>query len=56
MPDLESMPDKLAPWITINYVNLFTLSGGIYDGQGQQAWALNDCHLNKDCVDLPIVC
>ncbi|KAH6835185.1 hypothetical protein C2S53_004985 [Perilla frutescens var. hirtella] len=54
-PDPKTIPNKQAQWITINYVDFFTLSGGVFDGRGgQQAWALNDCHVNKNCPKLPI--
>ncbi|KAH6828726.1 hypothetical protein C2S53_018075 [Perilla frutescens var. hirtella] len=55
-PDPNIIPNKQAQWITINYVDFFTLSGGgVFDGQGgQQAWALNDCNVNKNCPKLPI--
>lgn len=55
-PDPSKMPNKQGEWITINYVDGFTLSGGgVFDGQGQQAWTMNDCHKNQNCVKLPIV-
>ncbi|KAL0449795.1 UNVERIFIED_CONTAM: Polygalacturonase [Sesamum latifolium] len=53
-PDPNQLPDKKAEWITVNYVNYFTLSGGgVFDGQGQVAWKMNDCHKNKKCPKLP---
>lgn len=54
-PDPLKMPNKQGEWITVNYVDHFTLSGGgVFDGQGQQAWKMNDCHKNKNCIKLPI--
>ncbi|KAL7086431.1 hypothetical protein ACP275_13G002200 [Erythranthe tilingii] len=54
-PDINKLPNKNWEWITINYVNFFTLSGGgVFDGKGHDAWKRNDCHKNKNCVKLPI--
>lgn len=54
-PDPNKLPNKQGEWITINYIENFTISGGgVFDGQGQQAWKLNDCHKNRNCVKLPI--
>ncbi|KAK4437507.1 Polygalacturonase [Sesamum alatum] len=54
-PDPSKLPNKEGEWITINYVNFLTISGGgVLDGQGQEAWKLNDCHKNKNCAKLPI--
>lgn len=56
LEDPAQLPNKEFEWITINYVNLFTLSGGgIFDGMGKKAWTINDCHVNKNCQKLPIV-
>ncbi|KAL2454564.1 Pectin lyase-like superfamily protein [Abeliophyllum distichum] len=53
--DYTQLPDKNAEWITINYVDHLTISGGgIFDGQGKEAWAKNDCGKNPKCVKLPI--
>ncbi|KAH6833143.1 hypothetical protein C2S53_003007 [Perilla frutescens var. hirtella] len=52
--NLNSMADNQGQWITIDYVNYFTLSGGVFDGQGQQAWKMNDCNTNKNCPKLPL--
>ncbi|KAI3457748.1 hypothetical protein Pfo_014411 [Paulownia fortunei] len=53
--DINKLPNKKWEWVTINYVNYFTLSGGgVFDGQGQEAWKRNDCHVNQNCVKLPI--
>ncbi|KAH6822953.1 hypothetical protein C2S53_020232 [Perilla frutescens var. hirtella] len=56
LPDVNQLPNKEFEWVTINYVNFFTLSGvgGVFDGNGQQAWAANDCNTNKNCAKLPI--
>ncbi|KAK6155297.1 hypothetical protein DH2020_009545 [Rehmannia glutinosa] len=49
------MPNPDGQWITINYVNYFTLyGGGVLDGKGQDAWKANDCNTNKNCAKLPI--
>ncbi|GER34776.1 pectin lyase-like superfamily protein [Striga asiatica] len=54
--DPQKLPNKQGEWITINYVNYFTLSGGgVLDGQGHEAWKQNDCNKNKNCVKLPII-
>lgn len=54
--DPNQLPNKEWEWITINYVNFFTISGGgVFDGQGQQAWTQNDCNKNEECAKLPIV-
>lgn len=44
-------------WITVGYVDHFTLSGsGTLDGQGgASAWKKNDCLTNKNCPRLPYV-
>ncbi|XP_027356430.1 polygalacturonase-like [Abrus precatorius] len=37
-------------WIKFGYIDSFTLSGsGVFNGQGEAAWKLNDCSTNKDC-------
>ncbi|KAH6781028.1 hypothetical protein C2S52_012265 [Perilla frutescens var. hirtella] len=54
-PDPAKLPVKTYEWVTINYVNFLTISGGgVFDGQGKQAWAANDCNKNKNCAKLPI--
>ncbi|KAL8473932.1 hypothetical protein ACS0TY_030692 [Phlomoides rotata] len=54
-PDPLKMPNRQNEWITIIYVDHFTLSGGgVFDGQGAQAWKMNDCHKNQNCMKLPI--
>ncbi|KAK4384539.1 Polygalacturonase [Sesamum angolense] len=54
-PNPSQLPNKEGEWITINYVNYFTLSGGgVFDGQGQEAWKQNDCHKNRNCAKLPM--
>ncbi|XP_057792961.1 polygalacturonase-like [Salvia miltiorrhiza] len=53
--DPYQLPDKQKEWITINYLNYFTLfGGGVFDGQGKIAWTKNDCHKNKNCMKLPM--
>ncbi|PIM98368.1 Polygalacturonase [Handroanthus impetiginosus] len=54
-PDLNKLPNKDGQWITINYVDYFTLSGGgVFDGQGLKAWKQNDCGTNPNCAKTPI--
>ncbi|KAL1539959.1 galacturonan 1,4-alpha-galacturonidase [Salvia divinorum] len=54
-PDPAELPVKSQEWVTINYVNFLTISGGgVLDGQGHEAWKLNDCNKNKNCMKLPI--
>lgn len=37
-------------WITFQYLDQFTISGGgVFDGQGKTAWSQNDCNTNKNC-------
>jgi len=50
-----SLPNKDNDWITITNLNNFEISGGgIFDGQGQQAWKTNDCAKNTQCQALPV--
>lgn len=43
-------------WIAFQNINGFTLSGsGTFDGQGESAWDINNCHKTQHCVKLPIV-
>lgn len=54
--DPTQMPNTQGEWVTINYLDHFTLSGGgVFDGRGHEAWKRNDCHKNKNCVKLPLV-
>lgn len=42
-------------WITINYINSLTMTGGgVFDGQGAEAWKSNNCGKNIHCSTLPI--
>ncbi|XP_042016938.1 polygalacturonase-like [Salvia splendens] len=53
--EVEKLPVKTQEWVTFNYVNFLTISGGgVLDGQGQEAWLLNDCYKNTSCPKLPI--
>ncbi|XP_027338620.1 polygalacturonase-like [Abrus precatorius] len=37
-------------WVKFGYIDSLTLSGsGVFDGQGEAAWKLNDCSTNKKC-------
>ncbi|KAL2506022.1 Pectin lyase-like superfamily protein [Abeliophyllum distichum] len=54
--DYTQLPDKNGNWITINYVDHLTIfGGGVFDGQGKEAWTKNDCGKNPKCVKLPLV-
>lgn len=56
-PNVNNLPDKKREWITVNYVTNFTISGGgVFDGQGTEAWKSNDCHKKQNCAKLPYVC
>lgn len=47
---------KTEEWIHFRYVDNLTVSGGgTLDGQGQVAWAFNDCSKNSKCQALPAV-
>lgn len=46
-------------WITFQYIDRFTLSGGgsgTFDGQGAKAWSMSKCASQSNCTPLPIVC
>ncbi|XP_031398767.1 exopolygalacturonase-like [Punica granatum] len=46
----ESAQFKEESWVTFQYLDHLTLSGGgVFDGQGKIAWSQNDCHKNKNC-------
>ncbi|KAL3520669.1 hypothetical protein ACH5RR_018818 [Cinchona calisaya] len=45
---------KVGEWVTILYLDHFTLSGGgTFDGQGAIAWTQNDCSKTSECNKLP---
>ncbi|XP_009601010.1 polygalacturonase-like [Nicotiana tomentosiformis] len=53
-PPNPSQLKKDMEWLTINHIDHFTLSGGgIFDGQGEQGWAQNDCKNSESCGKLP---
>ncbi|CAA3020911.1 exopolygalacturonase-like [Olea europaea var. sylvestris] len=53
--DYTNLPDKGAEWITVNYVDHLTIrGGGVFDGNGKNAWTKNDCGKNPKCAKLPI--
>ncbi|CAI9760508.1 unnamed protein product [Fraxinus pennsylvanica] len=53
--DYNTMSDKNAEWITINYVDHLTVQGGgVFDGNGHEAWTQNDCGKNPKCAKLPL--
>ncbi|GAB4853002.1 hypothetical protein Ancab_017191 [Ancistrocladus abbreviatus] len=44
-----------AGWVEFAWIDGLELTGGgIFDGQGAEAWAYNDCHTNYHCKLLPI--
>jgi len=46
---------KTDGWVVFRYINGLTISGGgTFDGQGQKAWAINNCAHNPLCNMLPI--
>lgn len=52
-PPNPSQLKKDMEWLTINHIDHFTLSGGgIFDGQGEQGWAQNDCKNSESCGKL----
>ena len=43
-------------WVHFKYIDHFSLtSGGVFDGQGKQAWENNDCDKNPNCARIPMV-
>ena len=44
-------------WVVFLRINGFKLNGGgIFDGEGNAAWRVNNCHKTFECKKLPIVC
>ncbi|CAN8265753.1 unnamed protein product [Cochlearia groenlandica] len=42
-------------WVAFRYINGFKLNGGgVFDGEGNQAWRVNNCHKTFECKKLPI--
>ncbi|KAJ4965186.1 hypothetical protein NE237_017035 [Protea cynaroides] len=51
---MDSAAFKTNGWITFRYIYGLTISGGgTFDGQGQKAWAHNDCGQNPNCHQFP---
>lgn len=43
-------------WVTFKNIDqLIVNGGGTFDGQGNQAWIMNDCHKSKSCKSFPYV-
>ena len=43
-------------WIIFAHIDRLTVSGGgVFDGQGKEAWGKNDCYKRINCAQLPIV-
>lgn len=56
-PSDDKTLDTSKEWLTVQYVDGFTLTGGgIFDGQGTATWEHNDCKKTKSCNLLPNVC
>jgi len=48
--------EGFSSWITLNYVDQFTLTGGgTFDGQGKSASNQNNCGKDKHCKLPPVV-
>ncbi|XP_022930690.1 exopolygalacturonase-like [Cucurbita moschata] len=42
-------------WIIFAHIDRLTVSGGgVFDGQGKEAWGKNDCHKRINCAQLPV--
>nr|GMD26295.1 polygalacturonase-like [Ipomoea batatas]GME09586.1 polygalacturonase-like [Ipomoea batatas] len=53
-PSDDKTLDTSKEWLTVQYVDGFTLTGGgIFDGQGTATWEHNDCKKTKSCNLLP---
>lgn len=46
---------KTDSWITIENVDKLTMTGGIFDGQGQQTWSSTRCHDSQMACKIPVV-
>lgn len=43
-------------WVAFRNINGFKLNGGgVFDGEGNAAWRVNNCHKTFNCKKLPIV-
>lgn len=44
-------------WVVFGNIDGFKLNGGgAFDGEGNSAWRVNNCHKTFNCKKLPIVC
>jgi len=44
-------------WVVFGNIDGFKLNGGgAFDGEGNAAWRVNNCHKTFECKKLPIVC
>lgn len=57
-PDPSKLNKEANSWIVFQYLNNFRLHGGIWDGQGQEAWKKNNwktCLGTAKCPPIPMV-
>lgn len=54
---LQAPPDLTGEdWVHFKYIDYLSVtSGGVFDGQGKQAWESNDCDKNPKCARIPMV-
>ncbi|KAK1423989.1 hypothetical protein QVD17_19300 [Tagetes erecta] len=45
---------KTDSWIRIQNVSKFTMTGGTFDGQGQQTWSSTKCHNSQMTCEIPV--
>nr|XP_043622973.1 polygalacturonase-like [Erigeron canadensis] len=50
-PELEKF--KTGTWISIMYVDRLTMTGGTFDGQGQESWKNKKCGDKQTSCDIP---
>ncbi|KAL0540576.1 hypothetical protein IC582_020584 [Cucumis melo] len=53
---LQAPPDLTGEdWVHFKYIDYLSVtSGGVFDGQGKQAWESNDCDKNPKCARIPM--